>query len=104
MDAEIGTTYHRIWMDGPKSAEEPPTSWNGFVEIAAGKRCYEKSAVIPLPFFDHLTPPQLTPVFSRETKMYCDIYQPLFIKVMDEVYQADEIDELSKVIGRLAAT
>ncbi|GBO29606.1 hypothetical protein AVEN_2746-1 [Araneus ventricosus] len=23
MDAEIGTTYHRIWMAGPKSAKEP---------------------------------------------------------------------------------
>ncbi|KAJ8879540.1 hypothetical protein PR048_020148 [Dryococelus australis] len=50
MDAEIGTTYHWIWMAGPKPAEEPHTGWSGFMEIAAGKRSYEKSVVIPLPF------------------------------------------------------
>ncbi|GBN22179.1 hypothetical protein AVEN_269345-1 [Araneus ventricosus] len=51
MDAEIRTTYHRIWMVGPKSAEESHNmGWSGFMEIAAGKRCYEKSTVISLPF------------------------------------------------------
>ncbi|GBL93748.1 hypothetical protein AVEN_166786-1 [Araneus ventricosus] len=50
MDAEIGTTYHQIWMAGPKSVEEPHKGWSGFMEIAAGKRCYDESAVIPFPF------------------------------------------------------
>ncbi|GBO38338.1 hypothetical protein AVEN_27084-1 [Araneus ventricosus] len=43
MDA--GTIYHWIWMVGPKSAEEPHTGCSGFMEISAGKRGYEMSAV-----------------------------------------------------------
>ncbi|GBN17365.1 hypothetical protein AVEN_149644-1 [Araneus ventricosus] len=50
MDAEIGTIYYWIWTADPKSAAEPHKEWSGFMEILAGKRCYEKSAVIPLPF------------------------------------------------------
>ncbi|KAJ8888474.1 hypothetical protein PR048_007964 [Dryococelus australis] len=50
MDAEIGTMYHWIWMAGTKSYEEHYMGWSGFMEIAAGKISYEKSAVIPLPF------------------------------------------------------
>ncbi|GBM44412.1 hypothetical protein AVEN_128273-1 [Araneus ventricosus] len=38
------------WMAGPKSVDESHTIWSGFMDIAAGKRCYKKSAVIPLPF------------------------------------------------------
>ncbi|GBN73600.1 Copia protein [Araneus ventricosus] len=34
MDAKIGTTYHRIWIAGPKSAEEPHVGWSGFMGIA----------------------------------------------------------------------
>ncbi|GBM30559.1 hypothetical protein AVEN_265010-1 [Araneus ventricosus] len=37
-------------MAGPKSAEESHMGWSGFMEIAAGKRCYEKSSVIHLLF------------------------------------------------------
>ncbi|GBN29084.1 hypothetical protein AVEN_208453-1 [Araneus ventricosus] len=39
----------RFWMAGLNSAEEPRKVWSGFMEIA-GKRCYDKSAVISFPF------------------------------------------------------
>jgi len=69
MDAEFGTTYQWIWMAGPKSAEEPHMGWSCFMEIAAGKRSYEKSAVIPLPFVNKdQTPAQLTRVFVSQLK------------------------------------
>ncbi|KAJ8873474.1 hypothetical protein PR048_024292 [Dryococelus australis] len=80
MDAEIGTTYHWIWMAGPKSAEEPHTGWSGFMEIDAGKRAYEK---------------------KRQQRCIVMFDQLLFIKAIDIVSQVNETDELSKVIVRL---
>ncbi|GBL78051.1 hypothetical protein AVEN_143357-1 [Araneus ventricosus] len=66
MDTKIGTTYHRIWMAGPRSSEEPHKGWSGFMEIGAGKRCYDKSAVIPSSIFNPNL--NLTPVFVSRLK------------------------------------
>ncbi|GBN50756.1 hypothetical protein AVEN_185748-1 [Araneus ventricosus] len=111
MDAEIGTTCHWIWMSGSKSAEEPHKGWSGFMDIVAGKRCYDKSAVIPFPFVN-LQPSDPISINTclhvsaeecRKLQQRCIVTfkLPLFIKAIDIVSQADEIDELSKVIVRL---
>ncbi|GBM54180.1 hypothetical protein AVEN_64526-1 [Araneus ventricosus] len=81
------------------------------MEITAGKRCYAKSAVILLAFVN-LQPSNPTLIKTclrfaaekfRKRQQSCIVTfdQPLFIKAMDIVSQADEIDELSKVIVRL---
>ncbi|GBM91898.1 hypothetical protein AVEN_112925-1 [Araneus ventricosus] len=111
MDVKIGTIYHWIWMAGPTSAEEPHTGWSGFMEIAAGKKCYEKSAVMPLPFVN-LQPFNPTSINTclrfaaeeykkRQQRCIVTFDQSLFIKDMDIVFRADETDELSKVIVKL---
>ncbi|GBM82826.1 hypothetical protein AVEN_180914-1 [Araneus ventricosus] len=43
MDAEIGTTYHCIWMADPKSAKEPHTGLNFNLEF---KNCFCTSSEI----------------------------------------------------------
>ncbi|GBN00097.1 hypothetical protein AVEN_170234-1 [Araneus ventricosus] len=94
MDAEIGTTYHRIWMAGPISAEEPHIVWSVFMEIATWKRCYEKSAA--LPYFNLQLSSPLPPINTclrfavqecrkRLQRCIMTFCQPLFIKAMDIV-------------------
>ncbi|GBL90431.1 hypothetical protein AVEN_178858-1 [Araneus ventricosus] len=106
MDAKIGTIYHWIWTAGPKSAEEPHTGWSGFIKNAAGKRLYEKSAVIPLSFVN-LQPSNPTSVNTclcfadeecrkRQQRCIMTFAQPPFIKAMDIISQSYDTDELSK--------
>ncbi|GBM23746.1 hypothetical protein AVEN_271111-1 [Araneus ventricosus] len=90
MDTEIGMAYHWIGMAVTKSAEEPHTGWSGFREIAAEQVCYEKSAVIPLPFVN-LRPSNLTSISTclrfaaekcrkRQKRCIVTLDQPFFIK------------------------
>ncbi|GBN19828.1 hypothetical protein AVEN_122330-1 [Araneus ventricosus] len=98
-------------MADPKSAEELHKRWIGFMEIATGKRCYNKSAVIPFPFVN-LQPSNPTSINTclhfvaeecRKRQQGCIVTfdLSLFIKIIDIVCQADRIDDLAKVIVRL---
>ncbi|GBN52973.1 hypothetical protein AVEN_47393-1 [Araneus ventricosus] len=75
------------------------------------KRCYNKSALIPFPFVN-LQPSDPTSINTclhfaaeecRKQQQRCIVTfdLSLFIKAIDIVSQADEIDELSNVIIRL---
>ncbi|GBN00780.1 hypothetical protein AVEN_126226-1 [Araneus ventricosus] len=77
------------------------------MRIAAGKRCYEKSAMILLPFVN-LQPSIPTSINTclrfaaeeyRKRQQSCIVTfdLPLFIKHMDIVSQEDETAEMSKV-------
>ncbi|GBM68502.1 hypothetical protein AVEN_144208-1 [Araneus ventricosus] len=98
-------------MSSPKSAEDPHSGWSGFMKITARKRCYEKSAVIPLPFVN-LQPSNPTSINTslrfaaeecrkRQQRCIVTFDHPLFIKAMNIVSQVNETDELFKVIVRI---
>lgn len=90
---------------------EPHAGWSGYIKVAARHHEYETSAVIPLPFVN-LEPTNLTTINTcvryaaeecqkRRQKCIVTFDQPLFIKAVDIVSQADETDVLSSVIVRL---
>ncbi|GBN79298.1 hypothetical protein AVEN_78919-1 [Araneus ventricosus] len=78
------------------------------MEIAAGKRCYDKSAVIPFPVVNlqPSNPTSNNPCLRfaveecRKQQQRCIVtfYLPLFIRAIDIVPQEDVIDEPSNVI------